>query len=139
MPVQYFYSMEKHEEQKKRASKAREADRRIRPKLKKTCVNTLTSRNTSKKRPGKPKRDWTVDKAKLFWTRNQNALPQHLKGQDLDLTKDEHRQAIRTAAKTAQNGHTTKQTIRTYQPARARQGGGDHSRRLNPFGQTPFV
>jgi hypothetical protein len=61
-------------------------------------VDTLASRSTSKRRPGRPKRDWTIETAKLFWTRNQNVLPQHLKGQDLDLANAEHRQAIRTAA-----------------------------------------
>ena len=101
--------------------------------------NTLTSWNSSKKRPGRPKRNWTVEAAKMFWTKNQNALPQHLKGHDLDLTKDEHRQAIQSAAQRVQIDHTTKQTAHTYQPARERQGGGNFSRRLNPFEQIPFV
>ena len=61
-------------------------------------VDTLTSRTTSKRRPGRPKRDWTVETAKLFWTKNQNVLPQHLKGQVLDLANAEHREAIRTAS-----------------------------------------
>ena len=87
-------------------------------------VNTLTSWTANKKRPGRPTHDWTLETAKMFWTRNQTALPQHLKGQDLDLANDDHRQAIKEAARkhTEKTGKPNKNTpcLNSYQQNYAR-------------------
>ena len=97
--------------------------------LKPTVVN---NRPGTKRRWGKPRVKWVESTLQDLWILLGKTIKPDLRGAIMNLEK-KHVVAIKEAAR--QNIHNESTTSANKRPTRARQGGGDHSRRLNPFGQ----
>ena len=109
----------------------------------------------TRKRVGKPRLFWTHQNMKLAWETIKNnselEIGQTTKDIGFDINNTLMRTKIAEAAKlkippfhkeaassTTKQATTLDTSRRSFQPTRARQGGGNHARRLNPFGQIPF-
>ena len=82
----------------------------------------------------------------------ENVVPDSLKTQPYDNQNTDMNKIIAERAKTYKTpfqgsenmrneilGHKKHNQAEIFRPGRARQGGGNHARRLNPFGQVPLV